>query len=177
MKTYAERLQDLFGLRPLPEEGGFYAETYRSAEVVGIECLPGRYGEARPFGTAILYLYRSAPESFSALHTLPTDEVYHFYLGDAVEMLLLYQHGKSERVILGQDVFKGQRVQTVVPRGVWQGSHLLQGGKFALVGTTMAPGWVNSDYTGADRDALIRQYPDQAPLIRRLTRSGSNQNK
>ena len=169
-QAYAERLVDLLGLIPLPKEGGSYVESYRSADVVRAECLPERYVEERPFGTAIFYLYNDRPDSFSALHTLPTDDIYHFYLGDPVEMLLLYPGGKSERLILGQDLFSGQRVQTVVPRGVWQGSRLLAGGVFALIGTTMAPGWVDSDYTGGRREDLIRRYPQQASLIRFLTR-------
>src|SRR5256885_2050065 len=83
---------------------------------------------------------------------------YHYYLGDPVEILQLYPDGRSERVILGQDVLHGQQVQYVAPREVWMGSHLLPGGKFALIGTTMAPGFTNDDYVGGERAALIQQY-------------------
>jgi predicted cupin superfamily sugar epimerase len=166
----AEQLMQFYEMKPLPIEGGYYVQTYRSLEWIGKESLPQRYGENRPYGTAILYLYNTDPNCFSALHRLPTDEVYHFYLGDPVEMLLLYPDGKSERVILGQDVFHGQRVQFVAPRGVWQGSHLIDGGRFALIGTTMAPGYIDADYVGGEREKLIREYPQEANLIRRLTR-------
>ncbi len=168
--SLAEQLMRFYEMQPLPIEGGFYAQTYCSPEWVGQETLPERYAEARPYGTAILYLYNTHPNCFSALHRLPTDEIYHFYLGDPVEMLFLYPDGKSERVILGQDVFHGQRVQFVASRGVWQGSHLKDGGRFALIGTTMAPGYVDADYTGGEREDLVRAYPQEANLIRRLTR-------
>jgi len=170
--TFAEQLIRFYGMKPLPIEGGFYTQTYRSPETISKGVLPERYQEERPYGTAILYLYNTDPDCFSALHRLPTDEVYHFYLGSPVEMLLLHPHGKSERVILGQDIFNQQKLQLVVPRGVWQGSHLLAGGPFALMGTTMAPGYVESDYEGGEREELIRQYPHEADLIRLLTRVG-----
>lgn len=149
----AARLIELLGLEPLPVEGGHYRETWRS-----------------PAGSAIYYLLTDEPDSFSALHRLPTDEVYHFYLGDPVEMLMLQEGGRMENVTLGPDVAAGQRVQHVVPRGVWQGSRLRAGGRFALLGTTMAPGFVPQDYECGVRDALVAAYPSAAEAIRRLTR-------
>jgi predicted cupin superfamily sugar epimerase len=165
-----ERLRQFYNLEPLPVEGGLFKQTYRSMERIEQGCLPGRYSESRPLGTAIIYLLNTDPDSFSAMHSLPTDEIYHFYMGDPVEMLLLYPEGHSERILLGHDVFAGQKVQFVVPRGVWQGSHLMNGGKYALIGTTMAPGYVDSDYIGGTREDLTRLYPQEANLIQRLTR-------
>src|SRR5438309_5994853 len=126
----AARLLELLDLRPLPGEGGYYRETHRSADRVPFA---GRAG-GKSAGTAIYYLL--TPETFSALHRLPTDEVYHFYLGDPVEMLQLWPDGTGRVVSLGQDVRAGHLLQAVVPRGVWQGSRLYSGGAFALLGTT-----------------------------------------
>ena len=164
------RLRQLYHLESLPGEGGLFRQTYRSAEQVERGCLPERYMESRPFGTAILYLLNTDPDCFSALHSLPTDEVYHFYMGDPVEMLLLYPDGHSQHILLGHDIFSGQQVQFVVPGGVWQGSHLLDGGQYALIGTTMAPGYVDSDYIGGTREELTRLFPQEVNLIQRLTR-------
>lgn len=172
MLTAAQLIRH-FDLKPLPVEGGYFRQTYRAPETIAVQALPARYRSDKAFGSAIYYLLTSDPESFSALHTLPTEEIFHFYLGDPVEMLLLYPDGRSERVSLGQDILNGQQVQFVVPRGVWQGSRLIPGGRFALLGTTMAPGFESSDYIGGDRDELIRRYPDRAQLIRELTRPGS----
>ena len=158
------------GLVPLPVEGGLFRQTYLADETLAATALPARYGRPKPLSTAIYYLLTAEPDSFSALHRLPTEEVYHFYLGDPVEMLLLHPDGRSEEVRLGPDVLGGERVQLVVPRGVWQGSRLMAGGAFALLGTTMAPGFDPADYEGGDRQRLIDAYPGAAVLIHALTR-------
>jgi hypothetical protein len=147
------RLIELLRLAPLPIEGGHFRQTWRS-----------------PAGSAIYYLLSDDPDSFSALHRLPTDEIYHFYLGDPVEMLMLHEDGRVERVTLGPDLLAGARVQHVVPHGVWQGSRLRAGGRFALLGTTMAPGFEQQTYEGGLRDALIAAYPAAADAIHSLTR-------
>ena len=169
-----EQLIKMFKLEPLPIEGGLFFQSYLSAETISRAGLPDRFSREKPFGTAIIYLLTPEPDSFSALHKLPTDEVYHFYLGDAVELLQLHADGSSERIILGQDLLGGQKVQHVVPREVWQGSHLLPGGQFALLGTTMAPGYTDEDYVAGDADELIIAYPEQEALIEQLTRRKSN---
>ncbi len=170
----AEELIEIFNLKPLPIEGGLFFQTYLSTETINHEGLPGRYAVEKPFSTAIVYLLTTDPDSFSALHKLPTDEVYHFYLGNPVELLQLHPDGSSERIILGQDLLGGQKVQHIVPRDVWQGSHLLPGGDFALLGTTMAPGYTDEDYIGGDPDELIAAYPSREALIEQLTRRESN---
>lgn len=166
----AEQLIAHLSLVPLPVEGGYFQQTYRADETIPQQALPARYRSAKAFSTAIYCLLTE--DTFSALHMLPTEEVYHFYLGDPVEMLLLDPDGRDERIVLGPDILHGQRVQLVVGRGVWQGSRLVPGGRFALMGTTMAPGFDPSDFVGADRGALLRRYPAQAQLIRALTRPG-----
>ena len=172
-QAYIQKLIDFFGFEPLKVEGGVFKQTYKSPEKLPLPALPAGYNEPHPMGTAILYFYTSQPDSFSAVHKLPTEEIYHYYLGDPVEMLLLYPGGTSQRIILGSDVLHGQKVQFVVPRGVWQSSHLLPGGAYALAGTTMAPGFENIDYQGGAREELIRLYPQEADLIRQLTRKNS----
>lgn len=154
-------------LAPLPIEGGYFRQTWVSGDLVSIP----RYASPRPAGTAIYYLLTSDPDSFSAMHRLATDEVYHFYLGDPVEMLLLPGNAPGERVVLGPGFFAGQHVQYVAPRYVWQGSRVLPGGRFALLGTTMAPGFDPADFTLGNRAQLLRQFPAHADLIRALTRT------
>ncbi|MBI4462241.1 MAG: cupin domain-containing protein [Acidobacteria bacterium] len=165
-----EQLIKYLHLELLPVEGGYFRQSYRSAEAIPRQGLPARYRSEKAFCTAIYYLLTSDPDSFSALHRLPTDEMYHFYLGDPVQMLLLHPDGRSQRVVLGSDVLNGQQVQFVVPRDVWQGSRLLPGGRLALLGTTMAPGFDPDDFLAGDRGALIHHYPDCADFIRSLTR-------
>ena len=163
----ADELIAALDLRPLPREGGYYRETYRSADLLPAGALP-RYPTAKAAATAIYYLL--TPDTFSALHRLPADEVFHFYLGGPVGMLQLLPDGRGQFLTLGPDVGAGERPQVVVPRGVWQGSSLLPGSPFALLGTTMAPGFDFADYEPGDREALTRQYPAFADVIRQLTR-------
>jgi len=167
----AQQIIDLLQLEPLPIEGGMFRQAYMAGEEIAQAALPGRYTSAKPFSVAIYYLLTNDADSFSALHALPTDEIFHFYLGDPVEMLNLYPDGSTRRVRLGHDLLNGQMVQYVVPRGVWQGCYLLAGGSFALMGTTMAPGFTDDDYLGGERAALAAQYPREADLITRLTRA------
>jgi uncharacterized protein len=154
-------------LTPHPKEGGFFRETYRSVDSYQDAVLPQRYGGERSAGTAIYYLL--TPGTFSAMHRLKTDEIFHFYLGSPLRMLQLLPDGGGCTITLGPDVIAGQQLQVVVPRGVWQGSFLEPGGDFALVGCTVAPGFDYADYEHGDRAALVQQYPDHADLIRRLT--------
>ncbi|MCS6852151.1 MAG: cupin domain-containing protein [Gemmataceae bacterium] len=162
----AEELITLLDLKPLPREGGFYRETYRSSD-----CWPAgslsRFPKEKSAATAIYYLL--TPDTFSALHRLPTDEIFHFYLGDPVSMLQLRPDGTGRIVTLGPELRRGQQLQVVVPRGVWQGSFLAPGGKVALLGTTMAPGFDFDDYEPGQRANLLRQYPLFGDIIRRLT--------
>lgn len=167
----AEELIRLLQLEPLPREGGWYRETHRSSLQLPAHLLGSRYRAARSASTAIYYLL--TPDTFSALHRLPTDEVFHFYFGDPVEMLQLGptpQDG-GRILTLGSDILAGQQVQAVVPAGVWQGSMLRSGGAFALMGTTMTPGFDFADYEAADRDALSAAFPDFEDKIARLTTS------
>jgi hypothetical protein len=169
----ANDLIRIFNLKPLAVEGGLFARTYIADEIVAAESLPKRYDISHPLGTAIVVLFTDEADSFSALHKLPTDEVYHFYLGDPMALTQLFPDGRAETVLLGQDVLRGQRVQHVVPHGVWQGSRRIGGPHgFTLFGTTLAPGYHHNDYIGGERDGLIAQFPQMAESIRALTRVG-----
>ncbi len=151
-------------LEPLPVEGGFFRETYRSRWLVSAEYLPEGIRGSRSIGTAIYYMI--TPETFSALHRLPTTEIFHFYLGSPVVMLQLLQDGGSRIITLGSDLASGHQPQVVVRGGVWQGSRLAPGGEFALLGTTMSPGFDSADYEHGNPDQLIAEYPSQAKMIR-----------
>jgi hypothetical protein len=164
----ALKIMKKLNLKPLSGEGGYFSETYRSELQIPEGSLPGPTRGVRSLASAIYYLL--TPDSFSALHRLPSDEVYHFYLGDPVEMLLLNPNGSSDTVVLGPNILENMRLQMAVPAGVWQGSRLLPGGKFALMGTTMAPGFDPSDFEPGGRENLSGLYPEARDLITALTR-------
>jgi hypothetical protein len=104
------------------------------------------------------------------MHVLDSDEMFHFYLGDPVEMLQLRLGGRSMVVTLGPDLAAGQQVQLVVEAGVWQGTRLVDDGKVALLGCTVTPGFDFADYRGGTAEELIAKWPEQAERIRALTR-------
>ncbi len=163
----AEEIIKLLDLKPHPSEGGYFAETYRSAETLAPGALPARYSGPRAAATAIYYLL--TPTTFSAMHRLRTDEMFHFYLGDPVEMLQLWPDGSGRTLVLGSDLRHGMKPQAVVPRGVWQGSRLRKGGKFALMGTTVSPGFDFADYEAGSREQLAGAYPGFRETITALT--------
>jgi predicted cupin superfamily sugar epimerase len=158
----ADEIRRLLRLEPHPIEGGWYRRTYTSAVSVAL------LGGVRPYGTAIYYLLEEG--SFSEMHVLASDEIFHFYLGDPVEMLQLLPSGESRVVTLGPDLAAGQQVQVMVSAGVWQGTRLIGEGKVALLGCTVTPGFDFADYRNASADELIRTWPLEAERIRRLTR-------
>ena len=92
------------------------------------------------------------------------------FVGDPVEMLQLKPDGSGEVVVLGHDIAAGMRPQHVVPGGVWQGSRLRAGGGYALLGTTMSPGFDYSDYESGTRENLAKLYPQHTAMIASLTR-------
>jgi predicted cupin superfamily sugar epimerase len=164
----AESLKSLLSLVPLSIEGGYFAETYRSSEVLPPQCLGGGYNGSRSSCTAIYYLLE--PGTFSEMHRVKSDEIFHFYLGDPVEMLQLWPDGSHKIVTIGTDLERGMRPQVVVPRGVWQGCRLVSGGNVALMGCTVSPGFEYADYESGAREELVRQYPGARVLIEALTR-------
>ena len=165
----AEDVKKLLGLAPHPREGGWYVRTYEAAECVVAEAFEdARYAGARRTGTAIYYLLE--PGTFSEMHRLKSDEVFHFYAGEAVEMLQLMADGSGRRVVIGNDLAAGERPQVVVARGVWQGSRLVGEGKWALLGCTVSPGFEFEDYEAGRRAMLSEGWPEFAEMIAGLTR-------
>ena len=152
-------LIERYGLKPLPVEGTLFAQTYRSEQESG----PGT-----PAGTAMIGLYCEEPKSHSLFHRLTFDEVWHFYAGDPLRLILLKPDGASEDVVLGPDTAAGHRVQYVVPAGVWQAGHLIAGGQYALYGCTMSPGWNGVCFQGGTRSQLLATHSDRAVDIERF---------
>lgn len=154
--TTIASLVEALGLKPHPE-GGFFTETYRHERAVG----------DRSLATAIYYLLVDGNPS--RMHRVTSDEVWHFYLGDPLEMLQLRADGTSQIVRIGTAIERGDRPQVLVPGGVWQGTRVAPGGRYALIGATVAPGFDFADFSMGDREALSRAYPDRCDLIAALT--------
>lgn len=148
-------------------EGGYFAETYRSAEMVAGEALPGRFGGARTMSTAIYFLLES--HHISALHRIQSDEVWHFYDGGPLDVFVIDPAGELYIIRLGRDMAAGEVFQAVVPAGCWFGSKPVAGTAFSLVGCTVAPGFDFADFELADPRALLADFPQHEAVIRQLT--------
>jgi uncharacterized protein len=149
MTLSAQGIISRLGLLKLEGEGGHWGRVY-----------------ADDNSTAIYFLVQ--PDDFSAMHRLPGPEIYHFYAGAPLRMLLLYHDGLVEKPLLGIDLESGQRPVVVVPGGTWQGSETT--GEWTLLGTTMAPGYIPEDFELGGYGQLVARYPDAAETIARLTR-------
>jgi predicted cupin superfamily sugar epimerase/mannose-6-phosphate isomerase-like protein (cupin superfamily) len=168
----AQQLIAALKMQLIPGEGAWFAPTYSSSETIEGPAASHVSGSHRAY-SAIYAL--ETPKDFSALHRLATDEMWHFYGGVPIEMLLLYPDGHGETVVIGADVLAGQKPQFLVPRGVWQGSRPLAVGEtpYSFFGTTLTPGFEYSDYEQGYRDELTARYPAFAAQIAALTRDDS----
>jgi hypothetical protein len=156
-------------MKPLPEEGGYYKEIYRSEEKIPNSVLPNRYSSNRNCCTSIFFLLKKG--IFSAIHRLKSDEIYHFYTGSPITTLLLFPDLSSKVVTLGNNIQKGEIPQLVIPKGTWQGSCIKnENPDFALLGCTVSPGFEFEDFETASRNRLIEKYPDQEKFITKLTK-------
>lgn len=156
-------LIDHFQFDQLPVEGTLFKSTYRSEAE-----LPA----GGPVGTAMIGMYCENPLSLSCFHRLQHDEVWHFYGGDPLVLYLLYPDGSSEEVVLGNDPLRGQHSQYLIPACTWQGGCLREGGRYALFGCTMSPGFTGTCFEGGIAEELIAQYPDREAIIRKLSVNG-----
>lgn len=174
-------------LCPHPE-GGYYRETYRSPEIIAKSHLPKRYNGKRSFATAIYFLLRG--DQFSAFHRLKSDEIWHFYDGEALSIFVIGQGGRLTTFKLGLNMEKGEQPQFVIRAGAWFAAALVKQStksiiqnpkskienkdSYALIGCTVAPGFDFSDFETGDRLKLCRQFPKHRALISKLTWGGNH---
>ena len=149
------------GLVPLDAEGGFVRRYW-----------PSRDEAAPAAGSAIWYLVTDAAAGSSRFHRLTIDEIWHRYLGDPAELVLLEAGGASRHVVLGDDLDAGHELTRVVPAGTWTACRTT--GRWSLLGTTMAPGFTPSCFEPADAADLLAGWPHEAETIAALTRPGGS---
>ena len=149
-------------------EGGWYRETYRSASNFPIFPANPDFPSARSFSTAIYFLLQGS--EFSAFHRIASDEIWHFYDGDPLQILEIETDGRITEHRLGNDPDSSFSFQAIIRSGNWFASRLAAGGQYALAGCTVAPGFDFSDFELAERSALLLSYPQHSGLIQSLTR-------
>lgn len=155
---------DLF---PHPE-GGFYKETYRSESKIPESCLSHDFKGDRNFATGIYFLIEK--DNFSALHKIKSDETWHFYYGDALEVIEISEQGILTITNIGANILKGETFQHTVKANTWFGSRVSGNGLFSFVGCTVYPGFDFNDFELANREELIKLFPNHQNIITELTR-------
>ncbi len=173
----ADEVKATLGLEEHPREGGWFSQTYASGTMLPAvnfarSAEPVEYSGPRRISTAIYYLLETG--TFSEVHRLKSDEVFHHYAGGPVELFLFHGIGEVKRVVLGKDLAAGERPQALVPKGTWQGSRLVEtsGGEngWALLGCTVSPGFEYDDYETATREEMLSTWPRHERLVMALTR-------
>ena len=162
-----EQLVDFYQLEPHPE-GGFYQETYRSKENISQQSLPDRFKGERSFSTAIYFLLPAG--HYSAFHRIKSDELWHFYAGEALHIYVIDGGGALTTINLGADILNGEKTQAVVPAGCWFASRPVKSTGYCFVGCTVSPGFDFADFELARAEELTQIYPEHKELINSLCR-------
>lgn len=162
----AEEVRSLLGLET-SGTCGFVRETFRSALPVAAGGLPAPFADGRPLGSALYFLV--TPEAPVKLHRIRNDQLYHYYLGDPLEVLLLHQDAAPRRIVVGPDLRAGQRVQLLIPGGTFHTARLIGARRWFLGASTEWPGVVPADVEIGDAEALAKLYPEAAADIRKFS--------
>ena len=166
MSTIQQLIQQ-YNLQPHPE-GGWYKETYKSSEYIAANALPERFDGSRTFSTAIYFLLEQG--NFSAFHRIKSDECWHFYAGDCLQIYIIQLYGTLDIIELGNNIKKGQLFQYVVPAICWFASRPALGSSFCFVGYTVAAGFDFADFEVADAINLSAWYLQHKSFSEELCR-------
>jgi len=161
-----EELIEKYQLIPHPE-GGYFRETYRSEGVISQNALPPNFKGDRNYCTGIYFLLPQGTKSH--LHRIQSDEIWHFYLGGSMTLILIHEDYGVQKIILGSNILAGETVQFVVPAGWWFGGYPNLESSYSFVGCTVAPGFDFADFELAERTHLMSRFPESEDLILKLT--------
>jgi predicted cupin superfamily sugar epimerase len=163
--------QDIIDLLALEPNAtcGFVRITYTSKLSIGADALPPPFARRGPAGSALYFLV--TPHAPVRLQRIRNDQLYHYYLGDPLELFLLHNDGAAERVVVGPDLRAGQRVQLLIPGDTFHTARLLGSGRWFFGASTEWPGVTPQDVEIGDLDQLATQYPGVATEIRAIAAS------
>lgn len=156
-------LVEKFNMQKHPE-GGYYKETYRSGSEANFENFEGK----RNYATGIYFLVEAT--NFSAFHKIKSEEMWHFYGGDPLEVIEITLEGKLITTTIGNNIESGEVFQYTVKAGNWFASRVKKGGQFSFVGCTVWPGFDFRDFVLADKISLQNEFPQHKKIIDELTR-------
>jgi hypothetical protein len=163
-KLKGHEIRDLLGLEP-HQTSGYVKDTYKSALSIAPGGLPAPFADEHPLGTALYFMV--TPKAPVKLHRIKNDQLYHYYLGDPIEVLMLHENGDSSLVMLGPNLRAGQQVQLLVPGNTFHTARLMGKRRWFLGGSTQWPGVVREeDVELGNVEELAAKYSDMAADIR-----------
>ena len=150
--TY-DQIIDFYGLEP-HMEGGFYKTSFSDDEDLSVEALPPEYSSPRPFMNSILYLLPNGEKS--VFHRIRMNEIWAFHLGGPLELFQISPDGTSEKICLGTNILKSEKIFHVVPKGFWMGARPADDSEYSLVSCITAPGFKFEDWEAANINQLLK---------------------
>ena len=159
----ADEVRKLLKLEP-HATCGFVRVTFMSKERIASGGLPAPFAAGRPLGSALYFMV--TPEAPVRLHRIRNDQLYHYYLGDPLEVLMLRVDGTTERVVVGPDLRGGQLVQLLIPGNTFHTARVIGRRRWFLGASTEWPGVEPVDVEIGNVDALVAKYPQVADDLR-----------
>jgi predicted cupin superfamily sugar epimerase len=164
----AEEIRSLLNLEP-NATCGFVRVTFLSKDRIAPGGLPAPFADGRPLGSALYFLV--TPGAPVRLHRIRNDQLYHYYLGDPLEVFMLHADGTHARVVVGPDLRAGERVQLLIPGNTFHTARIMGRRRWFLGASTEWPGVVPADVEIGNLDALAARYPAVASDMRAIAAS------
>ena len=159
----ADEVRNLLKLEP-HATCGFVRVTFMSKERIAPGGLPAPFAAGRPAGSALYFMV--TPGAPVRLHRIRNDQLYHYYLGDPLEVLMLHVDGTTEHVVVGPDLRGGQLLQLLIPGNTFHTARVIGRRRWFLGASTEWPGVEPVDVEIGDVDALAAKYPQVADDLR-----------
>jgi predicted cupin superfamily sugar epimerase len=151
---------------------GFVRITFVSEKRIAPGGLPPPFAQGRPTGSALYFMVM--PDAPVRLHRIRNDQLYHYYLGDPIEVLMLHADGTTERVVVGPDLRAGQCVQLLIPGNTFHTARVIGRRRWFLGASTEWPGVEPADVEIGDVDLLAEKYPDAVDDLRAFQQGGGD---
>jgi uncharacterized protein len=167
----AEEVRALLKLEP-HATCGFVRVTFISEKWIAAGGLPPPFAEGRPTGSALYFMV--TPDAPVRLHRIHNDQLYHYYLGDPIDVLMLHADGTTKRAVVGPYLRAGQCLQLLIPGNTFHTARIVGGRRWFLGASTEWPGVEPADVEIGDVDALGAKYPDVANDLRAFQQGTSD---
>jgi len=164
----ADEIRELLALEP-NATCGFVRVTFVSQQSIAAGGLPAPFADERPLGSALYFMV--TPGAPVRLHRIRNDQLYHYYLGDPLEVFLLHADGSSDRIVVGPDLRGGERVQLLIPGNTFHTARVIGRRRWFLGASTEWPGVVPIDVEIGNLDELAGRYPAVATELRAIAAS------